>query len=69
MTAEQTLGDPAYMVSPVNIGAPRKNYILASKTRSRKEEKVPISKVRVGLAPPPNLKRVGSSVGSENKSR
>lgn len=56
MPAEQTLSDPVPVVSPVKIGTPRKNYILASKTTGEKEKKVPISKVRVGSAPPPNFK-------------
>jgi hypothetical protein len=48
----------------INIGTPRKNDILASKTTGEKEEKVPIGKVRVGLASPPNLKAVRPNVGS-----
>jgi hypothetical protein len=43
------------MVSLVKTGTPRKNYILASKTTSEKEEKVPTRKVWVALVPPPNL--------------
>jgi hypothetical protein len=64
MLMEQMLGNPASMVSPVKTGTPRKNYILASKTTSEKEEKSPLSKVQVAFMPPPNLKAVRPNVGS-----
>jgi hypothetical protein len=38
------------------MGAPRKNYIVASEATGEKENKVPVSKVRVHLATPANLK-------------
>jgi hypothetical protein len=69
MTVEQTSGDPASMVAPVKIGTCKKNDILACKTAGEKEEKEPISEVRVTLSPPPDLKAVRPSVGSGSNTR
>jgi hypothetical protein len=62
MLTEETVGDPAAMESPVKMGRPRKHCIVASKATGEKEKKVPMNKVRVGLAPPPNLKAVKAKV-------
>jgi hypothetical protein len=67
MPVEQTY--LASMGSCVKIWTPKKNYILVSKTTVEKQEKEPVSKVWVGLAPPPNLKAVRPSVGSGSNTR
>jgi hypothetical protein len=59
---EETVGDPAYMESPVKMERPKKNCIVASKATGEKRKAVPMNKVRVGLAPPPNLKAVRAKV-------
>jgi hypothetical protein len=61
---EETVGDPAYMESSVKMGRPRKNYIVGSKPTDEKKKVVPMNKVQVGLAPPPNLKSVRAKVVS-----
>jgi hypothetical protein len=71
--AEEAVGDPSYIESSVKMGRPRKNYIVGSKPTDEEEEEkkkkkkkkaVPVNKVQVGLAPPPNLKSVRANVGS-----
>jgi hypothetical protein len=59
---EETVGDPASMESPVKMGRPRRNCIVASKNTSEKEKNVPVNKVRAALALPPNLKAVRAKV-------
>jgi hypothetical protein len=61
---EETVGDPASMESPVKMEGPRKNCTVTSKAAGEEEERVPMNKVRVALAPPPNLKTVTAKVVS-----
>jgi hypothetical protein len=53
----------------INTRIPKRNDILASKTTGKEEEKVPISKVWVGLAPTPNLKAVRPNIESGSNMR
>lgn len=64
MLMEETLGDPSSMVCPVKMGTTRKNYLVASEATGKKEKKVSISKVWVGLAPPRNLNAVRAKADS-----
>jgi hypothetical protein len=60
---EENIGDSPYMESPDKMWRRRENGILAWKETGKKMA-FPINKVQVGLAPPPNLKRVTAKVVS-----
>jgi hypothetical protein len=61
---EKTVDDPASMESPDKMKGSRKNRNVASKAAGEKEETLRMNKVRVALAPPPNLKTVTAKVVS-----
>jgi hypothetical protein len=66
MFTEETVGDSASMESPVRMGRPWKNCIIASKATGEKEKEAQMKKVRMALAPPPNLKALRTKVVSRS---
>jgi hypothetical protein len=63
---EETAGYQAYMESPVKLGSRRENSVVASKATSDREKKVPMNKMGLGLASPPNPKATRSKVVSQS---
>jgi hypothetical protein len=49
----------------VKMGTPRKTYTVPTKATGERENEVPMSKVRMHLATPANLKAMKANVGSQ----
>jgi microtubule-associated protein tau len=62
---EETVGHQASMGSPVEMESRRDSRIVASSVTCEEKE-VPIKKMWVSLAPPPNLKARGAKVMSQS---
>jgi hypothetical protein len=63
---EEIVCHQASMKSPVEMGRRRKNCIVASKPTVEKEKAVSTNEMRVGLAPPTNLKARTAKVSSQS---
>jgi hypothetical protein len=66
VSAEQMVGDPASVESPVKMRTPRKSDTVASNAAAEEEKKAPISKIPMRLAPLPNFKAARSKIGSQD---
>jgi hypothetical protein len=66
MLTEEIVGDPASMESSVKMDKFKGNKIVASKPSDKGRMKIQISKVRVGLAPPPNVEAARAKVVSRS---
>lgn len=62
----EEIGQPVSIVPLDKLQKPTNNLVETSNTTGEKEKKVPMNKVRVGLAPPPNLKTVKAKVVTWN---